>query len=103
MNILTEILILLLPILAASLVANFKFIKELREQDLRIRMYESERWREIYEKKRVVKFINTDTAGDNETMNRKVQELLDKGYAYIKSESTDKMLAFVKYEEIKGD
>lgn len=101
MSISTEILILVLPITAALLVANFQLHKELREQDIRLKMYDADRFAPKYRK--LVKFINTDNAGDNDTLNRSVQKLLDEGYAYRKDKSTDKMLAFVKHERIKED
>ena len=102
MSISTEILILLLPITAALLVANFKLHKELCRQDVRLRLYDAEHWREKGRKYReLVKFINIDNAGDNDTLTRSVQKLLDEGYAYYKDKSTEKMLAFVKHEEIK--
>ena len=101
MSVSTEILILVLPITAALLVVNLKFYKELREQDLRLRMYDAERFET--KRREVVRFINTDNAGDNETLNRSVQKLLDDGFVYRKDKSTDKMLAFVKYEENKEE
>ena len=89
---------------AALIVFIFSYHKEIHEQDIRLRLYDSERLREMGRKFReLVKFINTDNAGDNDTLNRSVQKLLDEGYAYRKDKSTDKMLAFVKHEEIKAE
>ena len=48
MSISTEILILLLPILAASIVVNFKLHTLLRDEEIKRRMYENSYWSAVH-------------------------------------------------------
>ena len=71
--------------------------KELREE--RERKFE-EVIKIRYE--RQYKFINIENAGDNDTLNRTAEKYHDEGYDLDREKSTDRLLVFVKSEEVKG-
>ena len=71
--------------------------KELREE--RERKFE-EVIKIRYE--RHYKFINIENAGDNDTLNRTAEKYHDDGYDLDREKSTDRLLVFVKSEEVKG-
>ena len=48
-------------------------------------------------------FINIENAGDNSTLNRKAEKYHDEGYDLDREKSTDRLLVFVKSEEVKED
>ena len=48
------------------------------------------------------KFINIENAGDNDTLNRTAEKYHDEGYDLDREKSTDRLLVFVKSEEVKG-
>ena len=70
--------------------------KELREE--RERKFE-EAIKIRYE--RQYKFINIENAGDNGTLNDTAQKYHDEGYDLDREKSTDRLLVFVKREEVK--
>ena len=70
--------------------------KELREE--RDRKFE-EQIRIRYE--RHYKFINIENAGDNDTLNRTAEKYHEEGYDLDREKSTDRLLVFVKSEEVK--
>ena len=72
--------------------------KELREE--RDRKFE-EQIRIRYE--RHYKFINIENAGDNDTLNRTAEKYHEEGYDLDRDKSTDRLLVFVKSEEVKED
>ena len=72
--------------------------KELREE--RERKFE-EAIKIRYE--RHYKFINIENAGDNDTLNRTAEKYHDEGYDLDREKSTDRLLVFVKIEEVKED
>ena len=72
--------------------------KELREE--RERKFE-EVIKIRYE--RHYKFINIENAGDNDTLNRTAEKYHDEGYDLDREKSTDRLLVFVKIEEVKED
>ena len=72
--------------------------KELREE--RERKFE-EVIKIRYE--RHYKFINIENAGDNDTLNRTAEKYHDDGYDLDREKSTDRLLVFVKREEVKED
>ena len=72
--------------------------KELREE--RDRKFE-EVIKIRYE--RHYKFINIENAGDNDTLNRTAEKYHDDGYDLDREKSTDRLLVFVKREEVKED
>lgn len=51
--------------------------------------------------KRRYKFINIENAGDNDTVNRTVDQFINDGYNYDREGSNSFILAFVKIEEVK--
>ena len=72
--------------------------KELREE--RDRKFE-EQIRIRYD--RHYKFINIENAGDNDTLNRAAEKYHEEGYDLDREKSTDRLLVFVKREEVKED
>ena len=49
------------------------------------------------------KFINIENAGDNSTLNRTAEMYHNEGYNLDREKSTDRLLVFVKREEVKED
>jgi hypothetical protein len=49
------------------------------------------------------KFINIEDAGDNDTLNHTAEKYHDEGYDLDREKSTDRLLVFVKREEVKED
>ena len=47
------------------------------------------------------RFIVIENAGDNATLNSTVEKYKEDGYEYDSQKSTDRLLVFAKYEEIK--
>ena len=45
-------------------------------------------------------FVNIENAGDNRTMNRTADKYHDEGYDLDREKSTDRLLVFVKSEEV---
>ena len=72
--------------------------KELREE--RDRKFE-EQIRIRYD--RHYKFINIENAGDNDTLNLIAEKYHDEGYDLDREKSTDRLLVFVKSEEVTED
>ena len=64
-------------------------------------------WRKAHGFGRLVstrrRFIVIENAGDNATLNRTVEKYKEDGYEYDSQNSTDRLLVFAKYEEIKED
>lgn len=48
-------------------------------------------------------FINIENAGDNSTLNRTAEKYHDEGYDLDRKKSTDRLLVFVKNEEVKDE
>ena len=63
-------------------------------------------WREAHGFGRLIstrrRFIVIENAGDNRTMNDTAQKYHDEGYDLDREKSTDRLLVFVKSEEVKG-
>lgn len=72
--------------------------KELREE--RERKFE-EKIKIRYERR--YKFINIENVGDNDTLNRTAEKYREEGYNLDREKSTDRLLVFVKLEEVKED
>ena len=47
-------------------------------------------------------FVNIENAGDNSTLNDTAKRYYDQGYDLDREKSTDRLLVFVKSEEVKG-
>lgn len=62
-------------------------------------------WREAHGFGKLIstrrRFIVIENAGDNDTLNRTVEKYKEEGYEYDIQNSTDRLLAFAKHEEIK--
>ena len=73
----------------------------------RLEELETEGWRKAHGFGRLVstrrRFIVIENAGDNATLNCTVEKYKDEGYEYDSQNSTDRLLVFVKHEEIKED
>ena len=52
--------------------------------------------------RRKYKYMVIENAGDNQTMNDTAQKYHDEGYDLDREKSTDRLLVFVKSEEVKG-
>ena len=48
-------------------------------------------------------FVNIDNAGDNGTLNRLAENYYDNGFDLDREKTTDRLLVFVKSEEVKED
>ena len=53
--------------------------------------------------RRKYKYMVIENAGDNRTMNDTAQKYHDEGYDLDREKSTDRLLVFVKNEEVKED
>ena len=51
--------------------------------------------------RRRYKYINIENAGDNDTLNRTAEMYYNEGYDLDREKSTDRLLVFVKSEEVK--
>ncbi len=62
-------------------------------------------WRKVHGFGKLIstrrRFIVIENAGDNDTLNRTVEKYKEEGYEYDSQNSTDRLLVFAKYEEIK--
>ena len=55
----------------------------------------------VYRRKYI--FVNIENAGDNSTLNRTAEKYHDEGYDLDREKTTDRLLVFVKSEEVKED
>ena len=53
--------------------------------------------------RRKYRYINIENAGDNGTLNRTAEKYHEEGYDLDREKSTDRLLVFVKREEVKED
>ena len=53
--------------------------------------------------RRKYKYVVIENAGDNGTLNRTAEKYHDEGYDFDREKSTDRLLVFVKSEEVKED
>ena len=72
--------------------------KQLREE-------RDKKWDELKRKtyRRRYKYMVIENAGDNGTLNRTAEKYHDEGYDLDREKSTDRLLVFVKSEEVKKD
>lgn len=73
-----------------------KLISDFNEKGFREVMGYGELYRRRY------KYINIENAGDNSTLNDTAEMYHDQGYDLDREKSTDRLLVFVKNEEVKG-
>lgn len=74
-----------------------KLISEFNEKGFR----EVMGYGKVYRRRYV--FINIENAGDNSTLNRTAEKYHDEGYDLDREKSTDRLLVFVKNEEVKDE
>ena len=53
--------------------------------------------------RRKYRYINIENAGDNDTLNRTAQKYHEEDYDLDREKSTDRLLVFVKCEEVKEE
>ena len=72
--------------------------KQLREE-------RDKKWDELTRKtyRRRYIFVNIENAGDNATLNSVAENYYDHGFDLDREKSTDRLLVFVKSEEVKED
>ena len=52
--------------------------------------------------RRKYRYINIENAGDNDTLNRTAEKYHEEGYDMDRDKSTDRLLVFVKSEEVES-
>ena len=80
--------------------------RRIKQQEKLISDFNEKGFREVmgYGKvyRRKYKYMVIENAGDNRTMNDTAQKYHDEGYDLDREKSTDRLLVFVKSEEVKG-
>ena len=101
----TTIIILLATACIVFLIALFLKCKENERLNQRMEEITNIQWNGITEKvkryRRRYTFVNIENAGDNGTLNRTAETYYDAGYDLDREKSTDRLLVFVKMEEVK--
>jgi len=73
----------------------------------KLHVIEEDGWRDAYGFGKVYRrryiFVNIENAGDNGTLNRLAKNYYDNGFDLDREKSTDRMLVFVKSEEVKEE
>lgn len=81
--------------------------RRIKQQEKLISDFNEKGFREVmgYGKvyRRKYKYMVIENAGDNRTMNDTAQKYHDEGYDLDREKSTDRLLVFVKSEEVKED
>ena len=81
--------------------------RRIKQQEKLISDFNEKGFREVmgYGKvyRRRYKYMVIENAGDNRTMNDTAQKYHDEGYDLDREKSTDRLLVFVKSEEVKED
>ena len=81
--------------------------RRIKQQEKLISDFNEKGFREVmgYGKvyRRRYKYINIENAGDNDTLNRTVEKYHEEDYDLDRDKSTDRLLVFVKSEEVKED
>ena len=73
-----------------------KLISDLSEKGFREVMGYGKVYRRMY------RYINIENAGDNDTLNRTAEKYHKEGYDLDREKSTDRLLVFVKSEEVES-
>lgn len=80
--------------------------RHIKRQEKLISDFNEKGYREVmgYGKayRRRYRYINIENAGDNSTLNNTVENYHDQGYNLDREKSTDRLLVFVKREEVKS-
>lgn len=81
--------------------------RRIKQQEKLISDFKEKSFREVigYGKvyRRKYRYINIENAGDNGTLNSTAEKYHDEGYNLDREKSTDRLLVFVKSEEVKED
>ena len=81
--------------------------RRIKQQEKLISDFNEKGFREVmgYGKvyRRKYRYINIENAGDNGTLNRTAEKYHEEGYDLDREKSTDRLLVFVKSEEVKED
>ena len=81
--------------------------RRIKQQEKLISDFNEKSFREVigYGKvyRRKYRYINIENAGDNGTLNRTAEKYHEEGYDLDREKSTDRLLVFVKSEEVKED
>ena len=81
--------------------------RRIKQQEKLISDFNEKGFREVmgYGKvyRRKYKYMVIENAGDNRTLNDTAQKYHDEGYNLDREKSTDRLLVFVKSEEVKED
>jgi hypothetical protein len=81
--------------------------RRIKQQEKSISDFNEKGFREVmgYGKvyRRKYRYINIDNTGDNGTLNRTAEKNHEEGYDLDREKSTDRLLVFVKSEEVKED
>ena len=81
--------------------------RRIKQQEKLISDFNEKGFREVmgYGKvyRRKYRYINIENAGDNGTLNRAAEKYHEEGYDLDREKSTDRLLVFVKSEEVKED
>ena len=81
--------------------------RRIKQQEKLISDFNEKGFREVmgYGKvyRRKYRYINIENAGDNGTLNRTAEKNHEEGYDLDREKSTDRLLVFVKSEEVKED
>ena len=79
--------------------------RRIKQQEKSISDFNEKGFREVmgYGKvyRRKYRYINIENAGDNGTLNRTAEKYHEEGYDLDREKSTDRLLVFVKSEEVK--
>ena len=81
--------------------------RRIKQQEKLIRDFNEKGWQEVagigkvYRRRYI--FVNIENAGDNGTLNRLAENYYDNGYDLDREKSSDRLLVFVKNEEVKED
>ena len=80
--------------------------RRIKQQEKLISDFNEKGFREVmgYSKvyRRRYKYINIENAGDNSTLNNTAEKYHDQGYDLDREKSSDRLLVFVKREEVKS-
>ena len=80
--------------------------QRIKRQEKLISAFSEKGFREVMGSGKVYRrryiFVNIENAGDNGTLNRVAENYYDNGFDLDREKSTDRLLVFVKREEVKG-
>ena len=102
----TSFILMTLACVIMVLTINIQW-RRIKQQEKLISDFKEKNFREVigYGKvyRRKYRYINIENAGDNNTLNRTAEKYHEEGYDFDREKSTDRLLVFVKSEEVKED